>query len=130
MKLKLPATNLSYVILCVKYMLNGEELACNMHMLNDNKMEKVEIDTPDGAVVTTVTMNEVTNAQKVVSIQVLYDASEPEDKSEPTDSNLKVKTQVKVKVEKKEDYASAYTSRETQSKSQSRSQKQGKEEKS
>lgn len=77
MKLKLPATNLTYVILYVKYMLDGEECTCNMHMINDNKMGEVEIDYPTGAIVTNVTMNEVTNAQKIVSIQVLYDASDP-----------------------------------------------------
>lgn len=129
MRLKLPATNLSYTILSVKYVLDGEECNLNMHLLNDNKMEKIEIDVPDGAVVTTVTMNEVTDAQKVVSIQVLYDADEeepkPEDKPEPTYSNLKVETQAKAKVERKEDHAKSHSERKTESESESGSQKEG-----
>lgn len=148
MKLKLPATNLSYVILCVKYMLDGEECACNMHMLNDNKMGEVEIDTPDGGIVTTVTMNEVTDAQKVVSIQVLYNASKEEHKPEPKlvpesglrlettpiSSNLKVETKVEATVErkaepKKEDHAVTHSKRETKKQETSRG-KEGKEEKS
>lgn len=123
MRLKLPATNLSYVILCVKYVLNGEECACNMHLLNDNKQSEVEIDTPDGAVVTTVTMNEVTNAQKVISIQVLYDSTEDEDKQEdkqedkPTNSNLKVETKVEATIERKEHGKASRTSGRQESKS-------------
>lgn len=127
-------------------MLNGEELACNMHMINDNKMDEVEIDTPDEAVVTTVTMNEVTNAHIVVSSQVLYDASEEEDKPEPKlvpesglrlettpfHSNLKVEAQVEAKVErkvlpKKEDHATAHSERETKNKSENGSQKESKD---
>lgn len=130
MKLKLPATNLTYVILCVKYMLDGEECACNMHMLNDNKMKDTYIDVPDGAVVTTVTMNEVTNAQKVVSIQVLYDASEDKSEDKPTNSNLKVETKVEAKIERKKHGETSGASGRQESKSSKGESSKGKEEKS
>lgn len=109
MRLKLPATNQTYVILSVKYVLDGKECVCQMHKLNNNKMDEVEIDVPDGAVVHMVTMNEVTNAHVVVSSQVLYDASE----DEPTSSNLKVETQAKATVTKRKDHAESHSSRKT-----------------
>lgn len=108
MRLKLPATNLTYVILCVKYTLKGEECVCQMHAVNNNKIEEFEIDVPDEAVVTMVTMNEVTNGQRVVSSQVLYDSTE--DNSE-SNSNLKVETKVTATVETKKEKKHGQTSR-------------------
>ena len=134
MKLKLPSTNLSYAILNVKYTLNGEECECKMHKLNNNKMDEVEIDCPTGAIVTNVTMSEVTNAHVVVSSQVLYDKPEPKPEPKPeanpeaeSNSNLKVETQAKVEITKKEKHATTHLDREAKGKSQSGSQKESKQ---
>jgi len=54
-------------------MLDGEEYECKMGMVNNNKREDVEIDVPEDAMVTLVTMHEMTDNSQVASSQVLYE---------------------------------------------------------